>query len=256
MTRVARIGGAAALVVAAILIAWTAVGQAAASAASVPGDRGSSTLNDGCTPDGEGWRTGVAHPGTPDASAQIRSRFGGVGRATPRVIEGPHAYDRSSVSRTDASAWFASGSLPSHVAAGDGGPASRATAAHSTSTTPLLLTGTPSAAGAADDIVRYEPPWASRQFAGQNLPGSTGWATTPGGRTLSAHAAERTFVGGPGRVPINPGLIDDILAERTRVAYRGANDTIKIGAPNVCGRCYVVVDAQNINHIVTVMVSK
>jgi len=112
------------------------------------------------------------------------------------------------------------------------------------------------AAGLGDDLVRFDPQWASRQLAGQNLPGSTGWATTPGGRTLSVHAAERTFLGGPGRAPINPGLIDDILAQGTRVSYRGLNDTIRIGAPNLCGRCYVVVDAQNVNHIVTVMVPK
>lgn len=114
----------------------------------------------------------------------------------------------------------------------------------------------PRAADAATDIVRYDPQWASRQLAGQNLPGSTGWATTPGGRTLTAHAAERTFVGGPGRAPIDPGLIDDILTQGTRTAYRGANDTIRISAPHLCGRCYVVVDAQNVNHIVTVMVPK
>lgn len=112
------------------------------------------------------------------------------------------------------------------------------------------------AAGLGDDLVRFDPQWASRQLAGQNLPGSTGWATTPGGRTLSVHAAERTFLGGPGRAPIAPGLIDDILAQGTRVSYRGLNDTIRIGAPNLCGRCYVVVDAQNVNHIVTVMVPK
>jgi hypothetical protein len=112
------------------------------------------------------------------------------------------------------------------------------------------------AAGLGDDLVRFDPQWASRQLAGQNLPGSTGWATTPGGRTLSVHAAERTFLGGPGRAPINPGLIDDILGQGTRISYRGVNDTIRIGAPNLCGRCYVVVDAQNVHHIVTVMVPK
>lgn len=104
--------------------------------------------------------------------------------------------------------------------------------------------------------MRYDPEWASRQLAGQNFPGSTGYATTPGGRTLSAHAAERAFLGGPDRAPIDAGLIDDILTQGTRVAYRGANDTIRIAAPNLCGRCYVAVDAQNANHIVTVMVPK
>jgi RHS repeat-associated protein len=120
-----------------------------------------------------------------------------------------------------------------------------------------LIEGAPNtAAGLSDDIVRFDPQWASRQLAGQNLPGSSGWATTPGGRTLSVHAAERTFLGGPGRAPIDPGLIDDILGHGTQVVYQGVNDTIRIGAPSLCGRCYVVVDAQNVNHIITVMVPK
>ena len=114
----------------------------------------------------------------------------------------------------------------------------------------------PRSAGLADDIVRYDPQWASRQLAGQNAPGSAGWAMTPAGRTLSAHAAERTYLGGPGRAPIHPGLIDDILTYGTRTTYRGANDTIRVSAPQLCGRCYVVVDAQNPTHIVTVLVPK
>jgi hypothetical protein len=112
------------------------------------------------------------------------------------------------------------------------------------------------ATNTADDLVRFDPEWASRQIAGQNLPGSTGYATTPGGNTLSVHAAERTFLGGPGRAPIEPSLIDDILSQGTRVTYRGINDTVKVSAPNLCGKCYVVVDAQTGTHVVTVMVPK
>jgi hypothetical protein len=108
----------------------------------------------------------------------------------------------------------------------------------------------------ASSIVRYDPQWASRQLAGQNLPSSTGYATTPGGRTFSAHAAERTFVGGPGRAPVDPGLVDDILNQGTRVGFDPIRDTIKVSAPNLCGRCYVVVDAQTGQHVVTVMVPK
>ncbi len=105
-------------------------------------------------------------------------------------------------------------------------------------------------------MVRFDPEFASRQIAGQNLPGSAGYATTPGGNTLSVHAAERTFIGGPGRAPIDPALIDDILQQGTRTAYRGLNDTVKVSAPNLCGKCCVVLDAQTGKHVVTVMVPK
>ena len=120
----------------------------------------------------------------------------------------------------------------------------------------VSVSATGVAANTVDDLVRFDPEWASRQIAGQNLPGSTGYATTPGGNTLSVHAAERTFLGGPGRAPIEPSLIDDILLQGTRVTYRGINDTVKVSAPNLCGRCYVVVDAQTGTHVVTVMVPK
>jgi hypothetical protein len=58
------------------------------------------------------------------------------------------------------------------------------------------------------------------------------------------------------RAPIDPALIDDILQQGTRTAYRGLNDTVKVSAPNLCGKCYVVVDAQTGKHVVTVMVPK
>mgnify|MGYP000297032517 CR=1 FL=1 len=121
---------------------------------------------------------------------------------------------------------------------------------------PTLAASRPIATEAADDLVRFDPEFASHQIAGQNLPGSAGCATTPGGSTLSVHAAERTLIGGPGRSPIDPALIDDILQQSTRTAYRGLNDTVKVSAPNLCGKCCVVLDAQTGKHVVTVMVPK
>ena len=106
------------------------------------------------------------------------------------------------------------------------------------------------------DVVPFDPELASRQIAGQNLPGSSGFAVTPGGRTLSVHAAERTFIGGPGRAPVEIGLVDDILNTGTRVSYDAARNTIRVGAPDLCGRCFVVVSADNPNHVVTVVVPK
>lgn len=64
------------------------------------------------------------------------------------------------------------------------------------------------------------------------------------------------MIGGPGRAPIDPALIDDILQQSTRTAYRGLNDTVKVSAPNLCGKCCVVLDAQTGKQVVTVMVPK
>ncbi|HEY3142122.1 MAG TPA: hypothetical protein VGJ86_13385 [Acidimicrobiales bacterium] len=129
-------------------------------------------------------------------------------------------------------------------------------AATRTRAAPRAPSGSAISDDAASSIVRYDPELASRQLAGQNLPGSTGYATTPGGRTLSAHAAERTFLGGPGRAPVDPALVDDILTQGTKVGFDPIRDTIKVSAPDLCGRCYVVVDAQTGQHVVTVMVPK
>jgi RHS repeat-associated protein len=138
---------------------------------------------------------------------------------------------------------------------GAAGTAVRGLVTRSGSEGPATAAASPAAA-TSTDVVRFDPEWASRQIAGEDLPGSSGYATTPAGNTLSVHAAERAFLGGPGRAPIDPRLIDDILEQGTRVAYRGANDTVKVSAPNLCGKCYVVVDAQTGSHVITVMVPK
>jgi hypothetical protein len=83
-------------------------------------------------------------------------------------------------------------------------------------------------ADAGTDLVSYDPEWASRQLADQNLPGSAGYATTDAGRTLSAHAAERVFVGGAGRAPTSLAAVDDILDTGTSVSYDSARMTIKV----------------------------
>ena len=113
----------------------------------------------------------------------------------------------------------------------------------------------PSAARGGD-LVPFDPEWASRQIAGQNFPGATGYASTLGGRTLSVHGAERIYLGAPGRNPVDPALVDSILDTGTRVGYRPGNATVKVSAPDLCGRCYVVVDADTGTHVVTVMIPK
>ncbi len=91
-------------------------------------------------------------------------------------------------------------------------------------------------------LVRFDPQWASRQFAGQNLTGSTGQADIWRQHVERAERNERSW-GRQVSAPINPSLIDDILSEGTRTTYRAINDTVKVGAPNLCGKWYIVVDA-------------
>lgn len=121
-----------------------------------------------------------------------------------------------------------------------------------TSTTPAVLGN---ATEAGTDLVRYDPEWASRQLLDQNTPGSSGYGVTPGGRTVSAHAAERISVGGPGRPPTSLSTVDEILDTGTSVRYDPIRDSIQVRAPQMPGRPYVVVDSSG-THIVTVMVPK
>jgi RHS repeat-associated protein len=105
------------------------------------------------------------------------------------------------------------------------------------------------------DLVPYDPQWASRQLLDQNFPGSSGYAVTPEGRTISAHAAERIALGGPGRPPTSMATVDQILNTGTSIRYDPIRDTIQVRAPGMPGRPYVVVNNTG-QHIVTVMVPK
>jgi hypothetical protein len=118
-----------------------------------------------------------------------------------------------------------------------------------------IASGSCVATEAGTDLVRYDPEWASRQMLDQNTPGSSGYGVTPGGRTVSAHAAERISVGGPGRPPTSLSTVDEILDTGTSVRYDPIRDSIQVRAPQMPGKPYVVVDSSG-THIVTVMVPK
>jgi len=117
-----------------------------------------------------------------------------------------------------------------------------------------LLRGTaPLRVGAAKSVdeagalVRYDPMAASRNILGQV---GEGYARTPGGRTISAHAAERIAYGAPGRSPTTLAQVDDILNNPTRFVYRSSNDTVRVYQ----GKDWVVVSGTGPQHIVTVMI--
>ena len=104
------------------------------------------------------------------------------------------------------------------------------------------------AAKAGSGIVRYSPEAASRNLLGQL---GEGFAVTPGGRTVSAHAAERIALGGPGRSPTTLARVDDILNNPTALRYDSVRDTVRVTQ----GKDFVVVRGSGPGqHIVTVMV--
>ncbi|GEK17056.1 hypothetical protein CPE01_07890 [Cellulomonas persica] len=97
-------------------------------------------------------------------------------------------------------------------------------------------------------MVPYSPQAASRNLLGQ---AGEGFATTPGGRTVSAHAADRIVNGAAGRGPTALSRVDDILDSPTALRYDPLRDTVRVSQ----GKSFVVVRGSGSGqHIVTVMV--
>ncbi|MFI5668125.1 RHS repeat-associated core domain-containing protein [Streptomyces sp. NPDC051704] len=115
--------------------------------------------------------------------------------------------------------------------------------------------GTGGASGAAESesaVVPYNRGFANRQDLGMHIP----TLVTPGGRTLSMHAAERVAGSGPGRPPTTLNVVDYILETGTKVKYDPVKDSIRIQAPQLPGKPYVVVSNSDHNFVVTVMIPK
>ncbi|MEU4031115.1 RHS repeat domain-containing protein [Streptomyces anulatus] len=105
---------------------------------------------------------------------------------------------------------------------------------------------------AARSIVPYSRGWALRQQGNLHIPN----LVTPGGRTLSAHAAERVAGSGPGRPPTSLSALDHILENGNKVKYDPVRDTLQIRATQLPGKPFVVVSGSDPNHIVTAMIPK
>lgn len=101
-------------------------------------------------------------------------------------------------------------------------------------------------AGEAGALVRYDAQAASRNLLGQV---GDGYARTPSGYTVSAHAAERIVYGAPGRSPTTLGRVDDILNNPTRSVMR-PDGSIRVFQ----GKDWVAVRGSGPIHIITVMV--
>ncbi|KGM13801.1 hypothetical protein [Cellulomonas bogoriensis] len=100
----------------------------------------------------------------------------------------------------------------------------------------------------AADAVLYSPQVASRNLLGQL---GEGYATTPGGRTVSAHAADRIVNGAPGRAPTTLSRVDGNLDNPTGLRYDPVADAVRVSQ----GKDFVVVSGTGPGQqIVTVMV--
>ncbi len=112
----------------------------------------------------------------------------------------------------------------------------------------VVATGVAANTARAAEVVPYSPQVASRNPLGQL---GEGYATTPGGRTVSAHAADRIVNGAPGRAPTTLSRVDDILDNPTGLRYDPLRDTVRVSQ----GKDFVVVSGTGPGqHIVTVMV--
>ncbi|WP_404816431.1 RHS repeat-associated core domain-containing protein [Streptomyces thermolineatus] len=106
--------------------------------------------------------------------------------------------------------------------------------------------------GTGKEIVPYDRHFARRQAENLHIPD----LVTPEGRTLSQHAAERVAGSGPGRPPTTLDVVDYVLDNGTKVKYDPVRDTVRVQAPHLPGKPFVVISGSNPNHIVTVMIPK
>jgi RHS repeat-associated protein len=104
--------------------------------------------------------------------------------------------------------------------------------------------GNPGAAEGSTALVRWDPELAARQLLeGPNV--------TPGGRTITFHAADRIVNGGRGIAPLgreNLGELDRILDTSSELNYDPLRQTIRVGSPR---GPYVVVDSETGSRIAT-----
>lgn len=90
-------------------------------------------------------------------------------------------------------------------------------------------------------------------FATQQLLGTT---TTPGGRQIMFHAADRMVNPPKGRIPMSPAEIDQVLDGATKVvkrSYHPEGNTLTIENRNMFGRPRVIVDEATGQRVITVI---
>ena len=101
--------------------------------------------------------------------------------------------------------------------------------------------------------VKYDPQFAAEQILG-------GSAKTPGGRTITPHAADRMVNPPAGRSPMSASQVDQVLDEGDRIRkvdmLHPKGPTVTIQNTKMLGKPQVVVDAETGNRVVTVIQPK
>ncbi|MEA2604011.1 MAG: hypothetical protein QOF89_5003 [Acidobacteriota bacterium] len=101
-------------------------------------------------------------------------------------------------------------------------------------------------------MVPYDPEFAAQQILGRP-------PYTPGGRTITPHAAERMMTPPPGRAPMTMEEVDAVLDKGTKirkVSPHPLGDTVTVQHPGLPGKPQVVVDAATGRRVVTVVKNK
>jgi RHS repeat-associated protein len=98
-------------------------------------------------------------------------------------------------------------------------------------------------------LVKYDGTFAAQQILGEE-------PTTPGGRSIGPHAAERMVKPPPGRAPMTKSEIDQVLDTGTlikKVTPHPEGDTVTVQHPGLPGKPQVVVDAATGKRVITVI---
>jgi RHS repeat-associated protein len=104
-----------------------------------------------------------------------------------------------------------------------------------------------------DQLAKYDPEFATKQILGDHSPEGH---MTPGGRTISPHAAERMVQDAKGRVPMTKQQVDQVLDQGDvirKISPHPEGDTITVRNTKMQGKPEVVVDAETGKRIVTVV---
>lgn len=106
--------------------------------------------------------------------------------------------------------------------------------------------------GETTALMAYDYEFASQKILGER-------PFTPGGRTITPHAAEQMVEPPPGRVPMSIQEVDQVLDTATRVRKitpHPEGTTVPVQRPDLSGRPQVVVDAATGERVITVIKNK
>jgi RHS repeat-associated protein len=121
---------------------------------------------------------------------------------------------------------------------------------HKTNTDTPLQPRTTDATKSGTSLVPYDENFAAAQILGR--PSNV----TPGGRTITPHAAEQMTMPPGGRVVADVGLVDTVLDKATqikKISPHPLGTTVQVRHPGLPGGPSVVVDAETGTRVVTVI---